>query len=159
MGIPRNCRVRCRVRATLDARTGRNRLPPLFCDLPKMNTPPRGHPPVRAKGPFRPSNTNTRGKSDFDVFALLSGDATLIQELVSGHKAIGLHQALYLTQLSELHIALRTDHSRFPAVDSLCLCAPLSPLRRFRPCRSPSVRSAHPFASHRSFATLIATAL
>ena len=95
-----------------------------------MNTPPRGAPPLCGlRDPSRPSNTNTRGKSDFDVFALLSGDATLIEELASGHQAIGLHPALYLTQLPELRIALGTRIARvsrpwIPSSPQRTVCRP-----------------------------------
>ena len=108
---------------------------------------------------MRPSNTITRGKSDLDVLTLLSGDATLIEELVSVHEAAGLHSALYLTQLPELRIALCTYRSRLPSVDGLGFGATLPPLRCFRPCRSPSVGSAYILAPHRSLATLFAASL
>ena len=77
----------------VSVKTGRNLSPvaPPFGYLLRLKTPPRGHPPVWAKGPVRPSNTITRGKSDLDVLTLLSGDATLIEELVSVHEAAGLH--------------------------------------------------------------------
>ena len=151
-----NCRVRCRVGVVLGVKTGRNlsSVAPPFGDLLRLKIPPGGHPPYEAKGPVRPSNTNTRGKSDLDVIALWSCDATLIEELVSVHQATDLHQAFDFTQFPELRIALCTYRSRLPAVDGLGFGATLPPLRRFRPCRGTSVRPTDPFVSHCGLATL-----
>ena len=103
---------------------------------------------------MRHSSTITRGESDLDVVALLSGDATLIEELVSGHEATDLHQAFDFTQFPELRIARGAYRSCFSAVDRLHLSTTLPPLRRFRPCRGPSVRPAYLLAPHRGLAAL-----
>ena len=109
-----------------------------------------------AKGPCSDLVIRLRAeKSDLDVFALLSGDATLIEELVSGHEAAGLHPALYLTQLPELRIALGAYRSRLPcrgpSSPSAQRCRPSGV---FGPVEAPSVRPTDPFVSHRGLATL-----
>ena len=80
--------------------------------------------------------------------------ATDVLSTTLEHETIGLHQALYLTQLPQLRIALGTDRSCFPALDRLRLSTTLPPLRRSRPCRGPSMGSTYLLAPHRGLAAL-----
>jgi hypothetical protein len=73
---------------------------------------------------------------------------------VSGNQAHPFHQALYLTQLPELRIALGADRSCFPAVDRLRRSTTLPPLWRSRPCRGPSMGPADLLTSYGCLAAL-----